>query len=109
MTHDTTGLDKLDPTNMTAAELYAALKEHGELIVTIPCGTLAKMKQDLANYKTRRSMADKALRLSYKILLTQKVRYIKEGGVDVPLQDVQINLKGADLLPIYDVKRPSEL
>lgn len=108
MTQDTTGLDKLDPTNMTAAELYGALREHGELIVTVPQHFLAKLKQDLANYKTRRSMADKALRLSYtKVGKPYTVNV--QPGCPQWMQDIQINLKGADLLPIYDIKRPSEL
>ncbi len=107
MTQDTEGLDKLDPTSMTAAELYAALKEHGELIITIPDASLAKVKQDLANYKTRRSMADKELRLSYKVLGTAYA--VADSRPPAYAIDVQIQLKGADLLPILNITRPSEM
>lgn len=96
-------LKGFDPENLTAGELYAALKVHGDLILTIPADQVDNIKSRLSQYKTRYAANDKNRRLGYTIL-RGSARKVNSTEVI----DLQVNLKGQEVLPIYDLRKPEE-
>ena len=93
----------LDPENLTVEELYAALRIHEELILTVPLDEVENIKRRLSQYKTRRMADDKTRRLSFNAI---------KGNVKVgdkgALIELQVHLRGRDTLPIFDIRKPEE-
>jgi hypothetical protein len=93
----------LDINNLTVGELYAALRVHGDLILTIPTTEVDSIKARLSQFKTRYGAEDKARRLAYATL--RKSEKVLDG---IHLIDLQITLKGQDVLPVYDLRKAED-